>query len=348
MSKLNAVGKDRQFWGVIPTLPGQDLMGMAKQMEDIGFEGATALQIYSPPFSTLSVAAAATQQLKVATGVVVAGTRSPFETAMMSMEVDRLSQGRFILGIGTGVPSVNTGLYGMPHYKIVKQLRDTVGAVRHIVAGAHKGLQPYESEYYTADFKEMMVMAPPQREYIPIWIAALRDKLVQTALEIGDGLMVHALWTATYTASRANDINEAISKYGRKRTDIQINPWPWIAVNPNLQEAIDDSRPTVAAYASIEAYEPFFEACGYGKEARLCQQASKNQSNVMSIVHHVPDEMVQTFVACGDIEQVMERLEPYWDVADTMTVMSPYREMSLEKLMYYGQGLFQLVAAAKK
>lgn len=130
--------------------------------------------------------------------------------------------------------------------------------MRHIIAGSHKGLQPYEGEYYKADFKEMMVMAPPVRERIPIWVAALREKVTQTALEIADGLMVHALWSAEYTASQAENINTSLAKYGRKRTDIKVNPWPWIAVNNDQRQAINDSRPTVAAYASIVAYNDFF------------------------------------------------------------------------------------------
>ena len=347
MAKLNAVGQPRKYWGVIPTLPGSDLMALARQMEDTGFDGATALQIYGPPFAQLAVVAAGTSRLQVGTGVAVAGTRSPFETAMMAMDLDRLSSGRFVLGLGTGVQSVNTGLYGLPAYKVVAQLRDTVAAVRHIVAGSHKGLQPYEGEYYKADFKEMMVMAPPVRERVPIWVAALRDKVTQTALEIADGLMVHALWSAEYTASQADSINAAIAKYGRQRGDIEINPWPWIAVNNDQKQAIEDSRPTVAAYASIVAYNDFFAARGFQKEARLCQQAADKHSDVMSIVHHVPDEMVKAFVSCGSVEQVLEALEPYWTIADTMTVMTPYRHLSMEKMMFYGQGLFQLVAAAK-
>lgn len=68
----------------------------------------------------------------------------------------------------------------------------------------------------------------------------------------------------------------------------------------------------------------------------------------MSIVHHVPDAMVKAFVSCGSVDQMLEQLEPYWTVADTMTVMTPYRELTMEKMMFYGHGLFQLVAAAKR
>jgi alkanesulfonate monooxygenase SsuD/methylene tetrahydromethanopterin reductase-like flavin-dependent oxidoreductase (luciferase family) len=342
----NAVGGERKYWGLVPTIPGAALAEYAKGMEAIGFEGATALQIYGPPFPTLAVAGGATTKLKVATGIAVAGTRSPFETAMIAMDVDRITSGRFILGLGTGLSSVNVGAYGTSDYKLVAHLRDTVGAVRHIIANAHKGLTPYDGTYYKADFKEVMLTAPPVRENLPIWIAALRDRVTQLALEAADGLMLHALWSPSYSVSQGPMIAASLKKYGRQRADIEVNAWPWVAVNDDQQQAINDARPTVAGYAGIKEYEGFFEACGYGKEARLCQTG--DQANSLAIMHHVPDEMVKTFVACGSPEQVLEQLEPYWSVADSLCPMAPYRHFTLEQHMFYGAGIQRLVTAAKR
>jgi alkanesulfonate monooxygenase SsuD/methylene tetrahydromethanopterin reductase-like flavin-dependent oxidoreductase (luciferase family) len=345
-TSTNAVGGERKYWGLVPTIPGPALSDYARRLEDIGFEGATALQIYGPPFPTLAVAGAATTRLKVATGIAVASTRSPFETAMIAMDVDRITQGRFILGLGTGLSSVNVGAYGVPDYKLVAHLRDTVGAVRHIVANAHKGLTPYDGTYFKADFKEVMLTAPPARENLPIWIAALRDRVTQLALETADGLMLHALWSPSYSVSQGPMIAASLKKYGRQRGDIEVNAWPWVAVNDDQRQAIDDARPTVAGYAGIKEYEGFFEACGYGKEARLCQQG--DQANSLAIMHHVPDEMVKTFVACGNPDQVLEQLEPYWTVADSLCPMAPYRHFTQEQHMFYGAGVQRLVAAAKR
>lgn len=346
MSDTNATGGERKYWGVIPMMSAPILTDMAKRMEDTGFEGATALQIYGPPWASLSVAAAATSRLKVKTGIAVAASRSPFETAMVAMDMDRISDGRFILGLGTGVSSVNVGSYGVPNYKLITHLRDTVAAVRHVVANAHKGLTPYEGAYYKASFEELMLTAPPVREHIPIWVAALREKLTDTALEIADGLIVHSLWTVDYTVEQGPRIAAKLAEFGKARSAIEINAWPWVAVNDDMQMAIDDSRPTVAGYAGIKEYEPFFAARGFLKEAKLCQQG--DQSNSLAIMHHVPDEMVKAFVACGSVDQVLEQLEPFWSVVDSLCPMSPYRHLSMEKLMFYGAGLHQLVAAAKR
>ena len=184
----------------------------------------------------------------------------------------------------------------------------------------------------------MIPTAPPVREHIPIWIAALRPKMTDLALEVADGLMTHALWTTAWTNEQLPMIEASLAKHGRKREDVEINCWPWVAVNDDKQQAIDDSRATVAAYAGIQ---------GWLKEARICQEASKRQSDVMSVVDQVPDEMVLEFVSCGPVEEVLEQIEPYWNVADSLAPMTPYRELSPEKLAFYGQGVYQLVAAAK-
>jgi alkanesulfonate monooxygenase SsuD/methylene tetrahydromethanopterin reductase-like flavin-dependent oxidoreductase (luciferase family) len=343
----NAVGGDRRWWAVMPTLPAPMMTGIAQQMEQVGFEGCFSLQIYGPPFVPMAATAAVTKTLKVGTGVAIAGTRSPVETAYAAMDVDRISEGRFVLGLGSSIKSCVTGMYGEPHRKLLTHLRETVKVIRYVIANGHKGLDPIAGEYFSADFEEMMITAPPVREQVPIWIAALQDKMSELAIEIGDGLMVHALWSADYTKSKVPFIDAALAKHGRKRADIEINAWPWIAVNDDKQKAIDDSRATVAAYSGYKEYEPFFDAVGFGDQARACQLALGDHGDIASVVGNVSDEMVEAFVACGSVDQVLERIEPFWKVVDSLCPMTPYRDLTMEQLTAYNSGLYQMVATAK-
>lgn len=344
---VNAVGAERRWWGVMPTLSAPIMAGIGQQMEQVGFEGCFSLQIYGPPFIPMTATAALTSSLKVGTGVAIVGTRSPLETAYAAMDVDRISEGRFVLGLGSSIKSCVTGMYGEPERKLLTHLRESVGVIRYVIANAHKGLDPINGEYFTADFEEMMLTPPPVRERIPIWIAALQDKMTALALEVGDGLMVHALWSAAYTKSKLPFINEILAKHGRSRLDVEINAWPWIAVNANKQQAIDDSRATVAAYSGYKEYEPFFEAIGFGDQARACQLSLGEHGDIAKVVGNVSDEMVEAFVSCGPIDEVLEKIEPFWEVVDSLCPMTPYRDLTLEQLTEYNSSLFQLVAAAK-
>jgi alkanesulfonate monooxygenase SsuD/methylene tetrahydromethanopterin reductase-like flavin-dependent oxidoreductase (luciferase family) len=349
MSKLtNAVGGERRWWGVMPILPAPAMGGIAKQMEAVGFEGCFSLQIYGPPFVPMAAVAAMTDSLKVSTGIAVAGTRSPVETAFAAMELDTISQGRFVLGLGTSLHSAVCGIYGEPKRKLLSHLREVVKVVRYINANAHKGMEPIHGEYFNAEWTEMMLTAPPVRENIPIWIAALKDKLTSLALEISDGLMVHALWTVDYTVQKRAFIEAELARFGRARSDVEVNAWPWIAINDDKQQAIDDSRATVAGYAGYKEYESFFEAIGFGDQARACQLASEDHGDPSGVIDKVSDEMVEAFVKCGPIDEVLEKIEPFWGVVDSICPMTPYRNLSIEQLTSYNAGLYAMVAEAKR
>ena len=349
MPKLtNACGEDRRWWGVMPILPAPVMGGIAKQMEAVGFEGCFSLQIYGPPFVPMAAVAAMTDTLKVSTGIAVAGTRSPVETAFAAMELDTISGGRFVLGLGTSLHSAVCGIYGEPKRKLLTHLREVVKVVRYVNANAHKGMEPVHGEYFNAEWTEMMLTAPPVREEIPIWIAALKDKLTSMALEIGDGLMVHALWTVDYTVAKKPFIEAELARFGRKRSDVEVNAWPWIAINDDKQQAINDSRATVAAYVGYKEYEAFFDAIGFGDEARACQLAGGEHGDVSSVIKNVSDEMVEAFVKCGPVDEVLEKIEPFWDVVDSLCPMTPYRDLTMEQLTMYNGGLYQMVAEAKR
>ena len=349
MTKLtNATGGKRRWWGVMPVFPAPVMGGIAQQMEQVGFEGCFSLQIYGPPFVPMAAVAAMTESLKVSTGIAVAGTRSPTETAYAAMELDTISQGRFILGLGTSLHSALSGIYGEPKRKLLTHLREVVKIVRYINANAHKGMEPLHGEYFNAEWTEMMITAPPVREAIPIWIAALKDKLTSMTLEIADGLMVHALWTVDYTVQKQPFIEAELAKFGRKRSDVEINAWPWVAINDDKQQAIDDSRATVAGYIGYKEYESFFDALGFGDLARSCQLAAGEHGDVSSVIENVSDEVVEAFVKCGPVDEVLEKIEPFWDVVDSLCPMTPYRELSMEKLTSYNEGIFKMVAEAKR
>ena len=345
----NALGNEREYWGVIPVMPGQQLMATAQQMEDLGYTGAFSYQVFGPPFIPLAVAAAATSRMKVASGIAIAGTRSPFETAMAAMDLDRISEGRFILGLGSSAPAWTEDIFGTPPYKPIAHLRDTVAAVRHVVAGAHQGLAPYEGTYFKAGFKELKPTDPPVRTEIPIWVAALRETLLRAGVEIGDGVIGHPMWSSNWAVNEMGPvIDDALQKSGRQRSDIEVNIWPWMAINEDRKQAIDDARGTVAFYASVAVYESFFEAHGFLQEARGCQGEIEQGVDVESLKKHVPDEMVEAFAACGPLEEVAEKIEPYWQIADSICPTPPIWGLSAEKVQSYAEALAGFVQMQRR
>jgi len=336
--------KDRRYWSIVPPLDGRLIAHFAKDAEAQGLEGLFTPQVIGPPFSTCAVAASHTEKLKVATGVAIAAARSPFETAMAAIDLDRISQGRFVLGLGAGVQEWTCDLFGAPPHRPLKHLRETVAAVRHIVGGAHKpeGLAPFEGEYYKGNYATLQPQNPPVREQIPIWLGALRAPAVRLAAEIGDGVMGHPIWSVDWAIEKIQpEIATGLKRGGRERKDVELNLWFWCAPNPDEKEAIEDARTTVGFYASFEQYESFFAAHGFRDEARKAQAVGRER-NVFTCTDIVSDEMVKTFVMCGKPEKVRERLEQAWDIADSMTVVPPPYGLDPVKIMYYQDEIAKL------
>lgn len=313
-----------KYWCVVSPLPAQFITAQAQQMEAMGLEGIFAPQVYGPPFIPLAVAAGATQRIRLATGIALAFARSPFETAMAAMDLDRISGGRFTLGLGTSVKSWSEGFFGMEYGKPVEHLREVVEIVRMIIAKSHTGeLTRYDGKYHQLDFGEFNPLGAPVRTDLPIWIAALRTPLIRLGAEIADGVIGHPIWSIDWATTKVqDDLKAGLAKGGRQRSDIEFNMWLFVAPNDDARQSIEDARATVAFYGGVAQYEEYFAAHGFRSEAQQLQEGVK-RGDYLSVKHLVTDEMAQTFVVCGTPDEVRKRVELIWGSADSASLGPP-------------------------
>lgn len=333
----------RKYWGTVPPMPAPMLAAQARQLEAMGLEGVFAPQVYGPPFIPLAVAAGATTSLKLASGIALAFARSPFETAVAAMDMDSISGGRFVLGLGTSVRSWSEGFFGMPYGKPVEHLREVIEIVRLVVAKSHTGeLKRYDGKYHQLDFSEFQPLRTPLRTHIPIWVAGLRQPLLRLGAEVADGVIGHPIWSIEWATTRViQDIEAGLRKGGRQRSDLEFNAWLFVAPNTDRRQAIEDARATVAFYAGVEQYEPYFAAHGFASEARALQEGVK-RGDYLSVKHLVTDEMARTFVVCGTPDEVKARVEKIWDVVDSVSLMPPAYALAPEQVMAYAAAIAQL------
>ncbi len=327
----------KRFWGVVsPQLPAAVLAALGRQLESQGVEGVFAPQVYGPGFAPLAAVASSTSRLRLATGVALAFVRSPFETAMAAIDLDRMSGGRFVLGLGPSIRSWSEGFFASAYGKPLAHLREVVEVVRLVVAGAHRGeLGRYEGTYYRFDWSELQPTQPPFRERIPIWIGALRLPLVRLAAEVGDGLIGHPLWSYRWLEEEVvPNLDAALAQAGRGRENFHVNAWVWVAPTRDVRQALDDCRPTLAFYGGMKQYEPYFEAHGFGEVARKLQEGIQRGA-YLSVVEEVPDEMVRELVLVGEEDEVRAALERYFAFADSVTPVPPAYGMPQDRLAAY-------------
>ncbi len=331
--------KTKRFWGFVPSnVPASVVAAQAKMQEDAGLQGLLAVQLYSTPFVPLAVAATATSRVRLLSGIALAFVRSPYETALHAMDLDHVSGGRFTLGLGASVRSLSEEIYGMPYGKPLEHMREVVEIVRMVISKAHTGeLDRYEGVYHRHDFSALKWLAPPPplRTNLPIWIAALRAPLVSLAAEIGDGVMGHPIWSVPWATTKIPEaLDRGLKRGARQRSDIEFQVGLFVAVSNDRAEAVNDARATVAFYAAAVQYEEYFAAHGFREEARRLQDAVL-RGGYENAAHLVPDEMAQTFVACGTPDEVRKKIEPVWEVADSLLLAPPAYALSPQKLMAY-------------
>lgn len=320
----------RKYWTILAN--SNDLATVMPRIEERGYTGVQMGQNYAPPFIPLAAGAMVTKRLELASGIAIGLTRSPFETAVSALEVDRISQGRFHLGLGTGPKHFTNGYFGMPYSKPVSRLIETVAVLRHVEDGIRTGdMKPFHGEFHNLEFHAFEPSAPLFRDRLPVWIAALRGRMCEVAGEIADGLVGHPIWSVDWALGEAQRLMAAGAKSaGRDPAAIHFQPYVAVYIDRDAQRAVNLAKSHVAYYGGFEQYHPYFEAHGYAAEARKLQEASKTM-NPFEAAALVPDEMARRFAACGTREQVLEWMEPLWQRADSMVIYTPYWGMTPEE-----------------
>lgn len=327
-----------RHWAVLaPFVPGEMLTAQAQQVEAAGMAGIQAFQLWAAPWPTLSHCAAVTERVQLATGLANALTRSPFETALTAIDIDRLSGGRFTLGLGPSIRAWTQGFYGSPYDDPLNRLREAVEIIRLVIEKGHTGeLASFEGRYYKHDWSELLAtLAAPLRPQIPIWLGVTQPKSIRLAAEIANGVIGHPISTPEWILNKVTPtLEESLAKAGKARGDFHFNQWFWTAINNDRAEAINDAKATTAFYASMKQYEPYFASQGFEKEARACQEALLAK-DLVGFVGAITDEMAQTFVMAGTPDDIRKRVEQVWDVCDSFALVPPMAGLEPEKMLFY-------------
>jgi probable F420-dependent oxidoreductase len=330
----------KRYWGVLTPQPAAQLVTYAKQAEAWGLEGLWGIQLPGPAFLPLATAAAGTERLKLGTGVALAFTRSPLETAMSALDLDLISGGRVVLGVGPSVQFVNEHWHGVPYDKPLKRLREAVTLIRLIVEKGYTGeLGQWEGTYYKVDLSTLNFLPQPVRSHIPLYLPALFTGAVRLAAEIADGLVGHPIWSLRWIREQViPTLNTRLPQAPKTRAAFELNLWTYVAVNPDRGQALADARGTVASYASISQYEKYFAAHGFGDAARRAAAAARQHDHA-TMLSAIPDNMVETFAIVGTPDEVRSRLAAMWEVADSVTVVAPTNFLTPDQIMRYQQAI---------
>jgi F420-dependent oxidoreductase-like protein len=302
-----------------------ELVALAQEAERLGYDSAWAAEAWGTDAVTvLTWIAATTSRIKVGSAIMQIPGRSPANTAMTAATLDLMSNGRFLLGLGTSGPQVVEGWHGQPWGKPLKKTREYVEIVRTILRrevlehhGEHYDI-PYTGPGATGLGKPLKLMARPLRSEIPIYLASIAPRSVELAFEIADG------WIPIFFLP---ELAREVFPLDGAREGFDVAP----SVPVVLIDDVDIGREMIKQYYAFyiggmgargsNFYNDLFARYGYEAEARQVQElfldGKRNEAAAA-----VPDAFVDRVALVGPKEPMADRIEAFREAGATTLLVS--------------------------
>lgn len=285
-------------------VPLADHGPLAAWAEQLGYQdGWTGEVDRHDGFVPLAVAATATSELRLGTGIVSAFTRGPALLAMSAATMAELAPGRFCLGIGAGSNVIVERWNDVPFAKPLSKVRDTTVVLREAFSG-----EKVVAEHPTVKVDGYRLPHPPVPP-VPIVLAALRPKMLQLAGEIADGVLLN--WLS------AGDIPQAVAEvragaeaagHGR---DVEVCCRVFVCPGDDHAAAEVAARRFIAAYQTVPVYWAFQQWLGRGEALRPMYDAWQERRRPDAVAA-IPAGVVGDLVLHGDVEHCREGVERYF------------------------------------
>ncbi len=276
----------------------------------------------------LAFVAARTSRIRLGSGIMQAGTRTPALVAMTAMSLASMSGNRFMLGLGVSGPQVIEGWHGLRFERPVQRMREIVEIVRMACRGerlSYRG-KIYELPLPGGEGKALRVAARPQPD-IPIYLATLSPKSLEMTGEVADG------WLGTsFMPEHARIFFDSLAagaaRAGRSLRDLDLQAGGFVAFGDDVERLIPPRKPGLAfslgAMGSRQHnfYNDAYRRAGYGAAAVEVQRLWLD-GHREDAAARVPDELVLKTNLLGTEAMVKERIRAYRDAGVTTLRVEP-------------------------
>ena len=256
----------------------------AKRLEDVGVDYLWTGEAYTADaVSTMGFLAAVTKKAQIGSSILPLYSRTPTLMAMTAVGLDKLSQGRFVLGLGASGPQVIEGFHGVPYDAPLARTREIIEICRSVWRRdrlVHEGANyqvPLAEGQGTGLGKALKIMDHPVRERIPIFVASLGPKNVAMTAELAEGWLPLHYWP-----DRAHELWGSSLEEGKAARSAELPPLEIVAGGPlaigdDVEPLRDRGRPMLAMYyggmgaKGKNFYNDVLRRYGYEKEAEQIQ-----------------------------------------------------------------------------
>ncbi|WP_254533848.1 TIGR03617 family F420-dependent LLM class oxidoreductase [Natrinema gelatinilyticum] len=303
---------------------------LATAAEEVGFDGAWVTETTHSPFTLTTQLANGSDRMDLGTAITVAFPRSPMVTAYTAWDLQSLSDGRFLLGLGTQVKGHIERRFSVEWDSPGPRLREYVEVLREIWASWEADRHPqYDGDFYSislcpADWRP----EPIQQPRVPVYIAGVNSYNVRLAGELCDGLHVHPLNSPAYIEQEVvPDIEAGAARGDRDPDDVTLVTNVFAITgetDAEREEAREEIRRQIAFYGSTRTYKRIFAVHGWGDVCDDLHELSvEDRWNEMPDL--VTDEMVAAFSVEGAYDELRGKIEERYTHIDRISLYAPYR-----------------------
>jgi alkanesulfonate monooxygenase SsuD/methylene tetrahydromethanopterin reductase-like flavin-dependent oxidoreductase (luciferase family) len=277
-------------------LPWHEVLLLGETAEETGYEAIFTPEIRArEAFATLSGFAAATSEVRLGSGVVPIRSRDPLRMAMGAATLQDVSDGRFVLGLGSEEPLEATRRY-------VETLRRLLGGAggRDASAGAGEDMDPID-------------LARLDPVEVPLYLAALGPRMTMLAGEIADGVLLN--WcTPERVAEARRQVAEGAGRAGRDPRSVAVAVYVRACLGHDDDRALAVLREAASQYAAMEAYRRQFEAMGLGPQAEEAARGAPGPA---------AQRLVEAVCVWGGREAALARLGDFAGAGADLVVVYP-------------------------
>jgi F420-dependent oxidoreductase-like protein len=318
------------YWGL--GLSAAEQLELVQEAERLGYDSIWTAEAYgSDAVTVLAWMAAQTERIKLGSAILQMPGRSPAMTAMTAATLDRLSDGRMLLGIGTSGPQVAEGWHGQRFARQLQRTREYVDVVRMALRRERLEYHGETLELPLPDGpgKALKLTIAPVQERIPIYIAAIGPKNTALAAEIADG-WIPTLFSPEHVAEFRPLLEEGFARAGDGKSLAGFDVAPTVNVNvlEDRAAARDAMRPYLALYVGgmgsreQNFYNRLAQRYGFEDAAREVQdlylEGRKDEAAAA-----LPAELIDAVSLCGPPDVVRERLAVFRAAGVGTLILSP-------------------------
>jgi probable F420-dependent oxidoreductase len=287
---------------------------LAREAEEAGFESVWVAETARSAFVQATVAVMATSRVTVGTDVAVAFARSPTLSAMAARDLAELSGGRFVLGLGSQVKRVNELRFSVPFEHPAPKLAEAVQVVREVLAAYGGHPIDHRGRFYTVTMPPFPGAGPPPRP-VPIYVAAVNERMAETAGRVADGVLGHPMTSPDYLREVLRPaVERGARAAGRDPSAVNVTTNLIVQVGEDREAVRREAALQVGFYATTRTYAPVLARHGFDHLVAPLREALARRD--LAALARTALPMVDVLAVAGAPGECRERVAAYEGLVD--------------------------------